>query len=75
MRGVHANRIADIRTNGSGEFLFKDVPAGDYVLLATQGPKVLGLTTVRLPLSTSPVLIDVGEGTRMNIPIGRPVEY
>ncbi|HWW13649.1 MAG TPA: hypothetical protein VN310_03215 [Candidatus Dormibacteraeota bacterium] len=60
MQAVYAGKNAETKANKSGEFLFKDVPASDYVLLATQGPKVLSFTIVRLPLSTSRLVLDVG---------------
>jgi hypothetical protein len=57
--GVHTGRIADTGANQSGEFLFRNVSAGDYVLFATQGAKALTLTTIQLPLKISPLVVDV----------------
>ncbi len=52
--GVH--NAVDSNAGDSGEFLFSRAAAGDYVLLATQAEKVLGVLPIRLPLRTSMVM-------------------
>jgi len=70
MLDVRSARIANTRVDGTGKFSFKNVGAGEYVLLATQGPRILGLQTIRLPLDVTPVVMNV----RPRIEI-RGVEY
>jgi hypothetical protein len=57
--GVNSSTILDARVSKSGRFSFKDLPMGDYVIVATQRGGILVVKTVRLPLTMSPVVIDV----------------
>jgi hypothetical protein len=57
--GVNSNSILDTRVDKSGRFSFKDLPMGDYVIVATQRGKILVVRTVRLPLTMAPVVINV----------------
>jgi hypothetical protein len=56
--GVRSTEVLTTRANTLGQFSFKNVPNGDYVLVATQGRKTLAMTTIRLPFS-APVVMDV----------------
>jgi hypothetical protein len=56
---VHLNKILNEKVNSSGEFSFKNVAAGDYVLFALQRQRIIGLKIVRVPLRMSPVVIDI----------------
>jgi hypothetical protein len=48
--GVQSTDASSTSPNEAGQFFFKNVPNGDYVLLATQEAKPLGMTTIVLPL-------------------------
>jgi hypothetical protein len=69
--GVYSNKILDASVNKSGEFSFRNVPMGDYVLMATQRNRILGIRTIRTPLTMSPVVIEIG-GSRFRV---QKVEY
>jgi hypothetical protein len=58
--GVDSDKILDARVSKAGAFSFKNVPVGDYVLVATQRGRILAIRTIRLPLTMSPLVIDVG---------------
>jgi hypothetical protein len=64
MLGVYSDDIRDVESNASGAFIFFGAPAGDYVLIATQGHKILGLEPIRLPLKNSSVVINVANFPR-----------
>ena len=59
IQGLRTSKIANTVANEFGEFLFDNVPAGDYVLLATQGKRILTLTTFYFPLKMPLVVGDV----------------
>jgi hypothetical protein len=59
IQGGYAIKIANTVANEYGEFLFGDVPAGDYTIMATQGTKILALRTIQIPLKLSPVVVDI----------------
>jgi hypothetical protein len=56
IHGVHTSRTANTVANEFGEFLFDNVPAGDYVLLATQGATPLTLRAFHFP-SKMPLVV------------------
>jgi len=58
MASTNSREVLNVKVNSLGEFSLKNIPAGEYVLLATQREKVLGMRTIRLPLGISPVVID-----------------
>jgi hypothetical protein len=59
IQGVHTSRIANTVANEFGEFLFANIPAGDYVLLATQGKATLTLRAFHFPSKMPLVVGDV----------------
>jgi hypothetical protein len=59
IRGVNTSKSANTVANEFGEFLFNDVPAGDYVLLAAQGTTTLTLRALHFPLKMPLIVGDV----------------
>ena len=55
---VRSALIANTSADKSGAFTFKHVPAGEYVLLATQDHKVLGLRSISVPASP-PIVMNI----------------
>jgi hypothetical protein len=60
MQAALTSKIAKTEADKSGEFLFRDVSPGAYVLLATQGHEVVAMRTIRLPLVITPLVLDLG---------------
>jgi hypothetical protein len=60
MQAAYAGQIAETKADKSGEFLFKDVSPGAYVLLATQGHEVVAMRTIRVPSMITPLVLDLG---------------
>jgi hypothetical protein len=60
LQAAHTSKLAETKADKSGEFLFKNVSAGDYILLATQEEKVVAMRTIRVPLMIAPLVLDLG---------------
>jgi hypothetical protein len=58
MLNARSTALPTSRTNKKGQFSFKDVPDGDYVLIATQDQRILAMRAIRLP-SDAPIVVDV----------------
>jgi hypothetical protein len=46
---LYSSRIFSVKVSDSGEFSLKSIPAGNYMLVATQADKTIALKTIRLP--------------------------
>jgi hypothetical protein len=68
---MRSGRALAVRAGASGQFSFKNVPNGDYVLLVTKDEKPLALRTIKVPLN-APIWLYVGPRPR---PIIDGVEY
>ena len=53
--------VSDSLLDTSGGFLFKDVPPGDYVLMATHPGGILGVRALRLPSNRPPFFFQIGK--------------
>jgi hypothetical protein len=60
MQAAYAGQIAKTNADKSGEFFFKDVSAGDYILLATQKDKVVAMRAIRVPSTITSLVLDLG---------------
>jgi hypothetical protein len=58
IRGVNSNELLTTRASNAGQFLFSNVHAGDYILVATRYRQVLALSAVKIPMNI-PVVLNV----------------
>ena len=65
--GIYSSTIDDAEVSGSGDFFFARVPAGSYVVVASQGDKLLGVRPVKFPTQQLPILIG-GDERSVEIP-------
>jgi hypothetical protein len=52
-------KAIDIKVNSSGEFSFKNIPAGNYVLLLMRRDTILAMQPIKLPIEFAPLVVDL----------------
>jgi len=66
---MYGNTLAHTGTDASGQFSFRRLPAGEYVLLALQGDQVLCVRSVGIPPKLSQLIFDVSPPAIGPVPV------